>query len=119
MYHKDSRPAPYSCFCSYLELFLWPGNQECGGKNVSRIKGKVKWFGNIRGFGFIGRENGPDVFVHYTGINAKGYRSLEENDDVEFEIVEGPTGRPQASEVTKVLSGVPETVMANDNTPAE
>ncbi len=67
---------------------------------MERLKGKVKWFNNAKGFGFIGREDGPDVFVHYSGIVNEGYKSLAEGDDVEFEIVDGQKG-PQAANVTK------------------
>jgi len=49
--------------------------------------GKVKWFNNGKGYGFIGREDGPDVFVHYSAIQGLGYRTLSEGDSVEFEIV--------------------------------
>jgi CspA family cold shock protein len=67
---------------------------------VSRIKGKVKWFKNAKGFGFIGRDDGPDVIVHYSAIQSEGYKSHQEGDDVEFEIVQGQKG-PQAESVTK------------------
>ena len=67
---------------------------------MSRLKGTVKWFNNAKGFGFIGRDDGPDVFVHYTAIASEGYKSLQEGDAVEFEIVEGQKG-PQAGNVTK------------------
>ena len=65
------------------------------------MRGTIKWFNNAKGFGFIGREDGPDVFVHYSGIVGEGYRTLREGDSVEFEIVQGPKG-PQAAEVRKV-----------------
>lgn len=63
------------------------------------MQGQVKWFNNSKGFGFIGRENGPDIFVHYSAITSEGYRTLQEGDRVEFEIVQGPKG-PQAANVT-------------------
>jgi CspA family cold shock protein len=64
------------------------------------VTGKVKWFNNSKGYGFIGREDGADVFVHYSAITGDGYRSLQEGDVVEFEIVEGQKG-PQAANVIK------------------
>ena len=67
---------------------------------MSRIRGKVKWFNNAKGFGFIGRDDGPDVFVHYSAIVTEGYKSLQEGDDVEFEVVQGQKG-PQADQVVK------------------
>ena len=57
-----------------------------------RITGKVKWFNNAKGYGFIEREGGSDVFVHYSAISGNGFRSLEEGQAVEFEIVDGPEG---------------------------
>ncbi|ACU34191.1 cold-shock protein [Actinosynnema pretiosum subsp. pretiosum] len=61
--------------------------------------GKVKWFNAEKGFGFIEQDGGgPDVFVHFTAINASGYRSLEENQAVTFEVTQGPKG-PQAENV--------------------
>ncbi|HZI63354.1 MAG TPA: cold-shock protein [Thermoanaerobaculia bacterium] len=55
-------------------------------------KGTVKWFNNEKGFGFITRENGPDVFVHHTAIVSEGFRSLNEGDNVSFEVVQGQKG---------------------------
>jgi CspA family cold shock protein len=60
--------------------------------------GTVKWFNAEKGFGFLSRENGPDVFVHYSEIDGHGYRSLEDNQRVEFEVTQGPKG-PQATAV--------------------
>jgi cold shock protein len=56
------------------------------------LHGTVKWFNNAKGYGFIGRDDGPDVFVHYSAIVGDGYRSLQEGDIVEFEIVQGAKG---------------------------
>ena len=63
-------------------------------------KGKVKWFNNQKGYGFITPENGKDVFVHLTAIKSDGYRTLEEGQEVEFDIQQGPKGE-QAVNVTK------------------
>jgi len=69
-------------------------------KQVERIKGTVKWFNNAKGYGFLGRDGGPDVFIHYSAITSEGYKSLQEGDKVEFEIVQGEKG-PQAANVSK------------------
>lgn len=66
-----------------------------------KVQGRVKWFNNTKGYGFIGREDGADVFVHYSAIVADGFRSLNEGDLVEFEITQGQKG-PQAANVTKL-----------------
>ncbi len=68
---------------------------------VARLQGKVKWFNNTKGYGFIGQDGGPDVFVHYSAISMDGFKSLQEGDAVEFEVVQGQKG-PQADKVTKV-----------------
>ncbi|SES36688.1 cold-shock protein CspD [Salipaludibacillus aurantiacus] len=65
------------------------------------MTGKVKWFNSEKGFGFIEREDGDDVFVHFSAIQAEGFKTLEEGQEVEFEIVEGNRG-PQASNVVKL-----------------
>ena len=65
-----------------------------------QMQGLVRWFNNTKGYGFIGRDDGPDVFVHYSAIVGDGYRTLQEGDAVEFEIVQGPKG-PQAANVQK------------------
>ncbi|MBU2541212.1 MAG: cold-shock protein [Candidatus Omnitrophica bacterium] len=64
-------------------------------------KGKVKWFSNQKGYGFITPENGNDVFVHHAAIQGEGYKTLEEGQEVEFEIEQGPKGE-QAKNVTKI-----------------
>jgi CspA family cold shock protein len=71
-----------------------------GRKSTMRITGKVKWFNNAKGYGFIEREGGSDVFVHFSAVQGNGFRTLEEGQAVEFEIVDGPKG-PQAGNVTK------------------
>jgi len=66
-----------------------------------KVTGQVKWFNNAKGYGFIGRSDGADVFVHYSAIVGDGYKSLQEGESVEFEIVQGQKG-PQAANVSKL-----------------
>jgi len=66
-----------------------------------RVIGTVKWFNSEKGYGFIEREDGPDVFVHYTAIQSEGFRTLQEGQQVEFAVEQGPKG-PQATDVVTV-----------------
>jgi CspA family cold shock protein len=69
-------------------------------KEITMATGTVKWFNAEKGFGFIAPdEGGADVFAHFSAINSSGYRSLEENQKVEFDVTQGPKG-PQASNIT-------------------
>ena len=70
-------------------------------EKLSRTTGRVKWFNNTKGYGFIGQEGGADVFVHYSAINGDGYKTLQEGDLVEFEVTQGQKG-PQAEKVVKL-----------------
>ncbi len=67
---------------------------------AERVQGTVKWFNSQKGFGFIEREGGPDVFVHFSGITGNGYKELNEGERVEFTITEGPKGL-QATDVVR------------------
>jgi CspA family cold shock protein len=68
---------------------------------LMRLTGRVKWFNDSKGYGFIEQEGGRDIFVHYTAIQGEGFKSLAEGQKVEFEIIEGAKG-PQATKVVKV-----------------
>ena len=65
------------------------------------MKGTVKWFNNQKGYGFISDSEGNDIFVHYSGLNMEGFKSLDEGAEVEFDVVEGARG-PQAANVVKI-----------------
>ena len=65
------------------------------------MKGTVKWFNSQKGYGFVSDETGNDVFLHYTGLNMNGFKTIDEGQEVEFDVVEGSKG-PQATNVTKL-----------------
>ena len=65
------------------------------------VKGKVKWFSNVKGYGFIESESGGDIFVHYSAIKSDGFKTLNEGEVVQYDVVEGPKGK-QATNVMKV-----------------
>lgn len=71
---------------------------------MAQYVGTVKWFNNAKGFGFLGREGGNDVFCHYSAIQSEGYKSLKEGDPVSFDVIQGDKG-PQADQVALVSSG--------------
>jgi CspA family cold shock protein len=100
----ESYELPLVAF-SFLELilglFFGAGANNESGEEVVREKGIVKWFNAAKGYGFIQRSSGDDVFVHFSAIQANGYRSLDEGAEVEFEVKQGPKGL-QAENVARV-----------------
>lgn len=68
---------------------------------MAQYAGVVRWFNNAKGFGFLGREDGPDVFCHYSSIQSEGFRALKEGDEVEFDVIDGEKG-PQADQVRRI-----------------
>jgi CspA family cold shock protein len=80
-----------------MSCFSKKGNKAMSNREV----GTVKWFNSARGFGFIGRENADDVFVHHTAIQGEGFKSLDEGQQVEFSVEQGPKGL-QATQVTRL-----------------
>jgi CspA family cold shock protein len=91
-------------FCLPSRVEVNPPRREYRGGNPRRIgnmaTGRVKWFNDAKGFGFITQEGGEDVFVHFSAIAAQGFKSLAEGDQVEFEVTRGPKGL-QATNVRK------------------
>ena len=69
---------------------------------MAQYTGVVKWFNNAKGYGFVGREDGPDVFVHYSSIQGDGYKTLKEGEAISFDIVAGAQG-PQADQVEPLV----------------
>lgn len=68
---------------------------------MAQYTGVVRWFNNAKGFGFLGREEGADVFVHYSSVQSEGYKSLKEGEQVEYDVIQGEKG-PQADNVIRV-----------------
>jgi cold shock protein len=108
-WRNSNKPNQPFCIFPRLKKYRWeipfddsPDPRTGTGRQepVAQYKGKVKWFNNAKGYGFIGREDGPDVFVHYSAIQLDGYKTLKEGDEVEFDIVEGQKG-PQADAVVR------------------
>ena len=100
----------HSLLTFYLQSLFSMLNFKLAGNNAPEIqvytevctmKGTVKWFNNQKGYGFISDESGNDVFVHYSGLNMEGFKSLDEGQAVEFDVVNGEKG-PQATNVTKL-----------------
>lgn len=93
------------CYDALAETMLYTLQKVNDSKEFVEVsimnKGTVKWFNNQKGFGFISDEQGNDVFVHYSGIQSNGFKSLEEGQEVEFEVIEGQKG-PQAVNVVKL-----------------
>jgi CspA family cold shock protein len=103
----DKRRATSSCvafFFSPIRGNLALGRENKGGSPEGRVEdmatGIVKWFNDAKGFGFITQEGGEDVFVHYSAVQASGFKSLSEGDRVEFDVTRGPKGL-QAANVRK------------------
>jgi CspA family cold shock protein len=107
-WHHDVVPAPVASLATRrLCCRVRPGPAGTEGAAApstveaeAMAKGKVKWFNDAKGFGFIAQDGGKDVFVHHTAITMEGFRTLAEGDSVEFDIVEGPKGL-QAANVRK------------------
>lgn len=68
---------------------------------MAQFQGPVRWFNNAKGYGFLGREGGPDVFVHFSAIQTDGYKSLKEGENVMYDVVQGDKG-PQADHVVRL-----------------
>lgn len=88
----------YEALC---RAFSFPLTLEKVGHPMAEYLGTVKWFNNTKGYGFIGHEGGPDVFLHYSSIQVDGYKTLNEGDSVTFDIVQGDKG-PQADKVSRI-----------------
>ena len=83
-------PVPVTAY-SQTSTSRWDGNSVIEEKHIKE-QGTVKWFNDAKGFGFLSRENGEDVFVHHTAIQSNGFRSLQEGQRVQFNVTKGPKG---------------------------
>ena len=91
----------FPSFPWYACLSLFPSVLHAKGVSGIMLKGTVKWFNESKGYGFIEQEEGKDIFVHYSAIEGSGFKTLNEGDNVEFDVVDGPKG-PAAANVVKV-----------------
>jgi CspA family cold shock protein len=92
---------PIFCLTAVRPAFLAGLSCSIRKRLKMKVNGRVKWFNDSKGFGFISREDGPDVFVHHSAIQGEGFRTLNEDQAVEFEVVKGPKG-DQAQNVVKL-----------------
>jgi cold shock protein len=90
-----------TCKFSFAHSRACPDEERLKGGIKALANGTVKWFNNRKGFGFIQQEDGPDLFVHFSSINAEGYKTLNEGEEVTFEVEEGERG-PKAVNVSRV-----------------
>jgi CspA family cold shock protein len=95
--HSEPRPAKGWSFSSWLRGLFQSGNGHGGDVET----GSVKWFDDQKGYGFIARRNGSDVFVHFSDIEQKGYKTLSQGQEVRFRVKQGTKG-PQAVNVSKL-----------------
>lgn len=87
-------------------------------RETLRVKGIVKWFNDVKGYGFIRNSSGHDVFVHYTSIQSSGFKTLRQEEEVEFELLQGPNGL-FATEVTRSLKEINHATDLSDVKPIE
>ena len=92
--------------CSLYRYDEHADEHESEVRYMAQLSGSVKWFNNVKGYGFIGHDGGPDVFCHYSSIQHDGYKSLKEGDLVQFDIVQGDKG-PQTDKVTRQAENGP------------